>query len=455
MNRRSAQKPAKRPNVLFIAIDDMNDWISLLDEKAPIKTPNLERLSKRGVLFTHAYCSSAACNPSRASLLTGLRPSTSGVYGNNTDWRKTLPNAKTIMQHFMDHNYYVAGAGKIFHHHPRDKAFDDASFHDFQKLPPWPPDQPMPSEKLNGKNLWSSPNADFGVWPPNENDHVDVKTANYVINKLQQKHDKPFFLAAGIFRPHMPFFCPAKYFGQYPVDQTQMPEILEDDCDDLPKGASQLLSKQYFFKKLMIAERKEPGIWKRAVNAYQACCSFADAQIGRIIDALDVSPHKDNTIIVLWSDHGYHLGEKQHWEKFALWEKTNHIPFIVVAPGVTRPGTKCDQPVDLINLYPTLIDLCGLAKKPELDGKSLVPLLKKPHGSWDAPALMTYQRGNHAVITKRWRYIRYSDGTEELYDHQSDPHEWTNLASTAEHRSLMNDLQKWMPKKEASEGPNY
>ena len=204
----------------------------------------------------------------------------------------------------------------------------------------------------------------------------------------------------------------------------------------------------------MQIEAKSPGTWKEAVRAYQASASFADEQVVRILYALANSDYADNTIIVLWSDHGYHLGEKEHWEKFALWEKTNHVPFIVVAPGLTHPGSRCERPVSLIDIYPTLIDPCGLDEKPELDGVSLVPLLKNPNARWDRPALMTYMRGNHAVRGQRWRYMRYADGTEELYDHEKDPHEWYNLAGNPENVKTIDRLKQWLPTTEARSAPD-
>ncbi|MHC4595379.1 MAG: sulfatase [Planctomycetota bacterium] len=444
----------KRPNVLFIALDDLNNWIKVLNPNAPIRTPNIERLAERGTLFTKAYCASAACNPSRTAILTGFRPSTSGVYGNKSDWRHALPDAVTIPQHFMAHGYRAEGAGKIFHHHYGGEFHDKAPFDDFLMMPD-PPDAPMPDKKLNGLPKYGSRNTDWGPWPADEAEAIDTRTANYVIKSLERRNDKPFFLAAGIFRPHMPFFAPQRYFNIYPRDDITMPKTFERDLDDLPSGAKTLLEpKKWFFKELMEIEVKSPGTWKEAVRSYQACATFADAQVGRILDALDKSDYADNTIIVLWSDHGYHLGEKEHWEKFALWEKTNHVPFVIVAPGITRAGARCKRPVSLIDLYPTLIELCGLEPKPELDGVSLVPLLQNPDAKWEHPALMTYQRGNHAVRSERWRYIRYADGTQELYDHDNDPDEWYNLAGDPEYARVVRKHQKWIPNKNADQCPD-
>jgi len=440
-----------RPNVLLVVVDDLNDWITVLDEKAPIRTPNLERLAQRGVTFTRAYCASPACNPSRAAVFTGRRPSTTGVYSNQADWRGAQPGAVTLMQHFMRQGYRVEGAGKIFHHQWGGAFHDKASFHDFQPMPD-PPDAPMPGSKLNGLAWYGSANTDWGPRPGDQSETVDARTVDYCVARLKEKpaEGPPWFLAAGIFRPHMPFFAPKRYFDAYPRADVVMPLVKTDDRADLPAGATALLAPtNWFFEGMMRAESERPGTWGDAVRAYQACATFADAQIGRLLDALDASPHRGNTIVMLWSDNAYHLGEKQHWEKFALWEKTTHVPYIIVAPGLARAGARCQRPVDLMSVYPTLVELCSLPTRADLDGVSVAPLLADPEASWDRPALMTYLRGNHAVRTARWRYIRYADGTEELYDDQADPNEWTNLAGNPDFRDVLEQHRSWLPKTDA------
>ncbi len=441
--------PAK-PDVLFIVVDDLNDWISILDPKSPIQTPNLKRLARRGMLFKRAYCISAACNPSRAATLTGLRPSTSGVYGNKSDWRRAVGKRKTIMQRFMDAGYQVQGAGKIFHHHLNGAFHDKESFHDFQHMRP----QLYPPLKLNKATRYGSRNTDWGAWPERIEDSIDFRTASYCANALLEREvEKPQFLACGIFKPHSPFFAPAAHHEQY--REIGLPARKEDDWSDLPKGAGRLMqSKKWFWKGMMQVESKATGSYRSFVRSYAACASFADAQIGRVLDALDKSPRGKDTIVVLWSDHGFHLGAKDHIEKFALWEKSNHVPFIVVAPGTTKPNTVSEQPVDLTVLYPTLLELCGLPNDKKDDGVSVVPLLRNPKAKWEQPAVMTYQRGNHAVRSQRWRYIRYTDGSEELYDHESDPNEWTNLATEAGHEAVMAEHRKWLPKQEAKPVPD-
>ena len=441
----TARATTPKPDVLFIVVDDMNDWISLLDPKSPIRTPNLERLASRGMLFKRAYCISAACNPSRAATLTGLRPSTSGVYGNKRDWRKAVGKHETIMQRFMDAGYEVRGAGKIFHHHLDGAFHDDASFHDFQHMRP----QLYPPQKLNKAPRYGSRNTDWGAWPKRVEDAIDYRTASYCAKALlEREDDKPQFLACGIFKPHSPFFAPSAHHEQY--RKIRLPARKKDDWGDLPKGADRLMqSKKWFWKGMMQVERKAAGSYQSFVRSYAACTSFADAQIGRVLDALGKSPRGKDTIVVLWSDHGFHLGEKDHLEKFALWEKSNHVPFIVVAPGTTKPNTACDHPIDLTVLYPTLLELCGLTEDKKADGVSVVPLLKNPQGKLRRPAIMTYLRGNHAVRSQRWRYIRYADGSEELYDHESDPNEWVNLAKNPDHEEVMEKHRKWLPKKES------
>ncbi|PPL04582.1 sulfatase [Parapedobacter indicus] len=443
------RNPDTRPNVLFIAVDDLNDWITLFDANNPIRTPNLERLASKGVFFTHAYCSSPACNPSRASLLTGTRPHKTGIYGNKSDWRKALPQTETIQQYFMNHGYFSAGAGKIFHHHWDGAFHDTASFHEFQPMPDTYPDSPLPARKLNGFEWYGSKNTDWGAWPLAVGDAVDYRTVSYAGDFLDRAHEEPFFLSIGIFRPHMPGYSPPQYREKYPVENAVMPVVKANDWDDLPSGAAQLLEpSKWFWQGMERAIAEDPQAWADMVTSYQAAASFADAQIGRLLDALEQSPYADNTVIVLWSDHGYHLGEKQHMEKFALWEKTTHVPFIVVAPGQIKPGTTIHTPIDLTTVYPTLIDLCGLPARSGLDGYSVLPLLEDSTASFP-PALMTYMEGNHAIRTARWRYIRYADGTEELYDHTKDGHEWNNLAVDTHYLAVLDSLRPFVPSSSA------
>ena len=445
-----ASVPPEQPHVLFIAIDDMNDWTTLFDRNNPIKTPNLEKLADRGAFFTRAYCSSPTCNPSRASIMTGTRPHQTGIYGPSSDWLRALPKAKTIQQYFRENGYYVRGASKIFHHHADWAFHDDASFDEFLLMKI---NEPYPPSKLNGLQEYGSRNTDWGPWPEHIEETADFRTSSYAVKFLQRNHTKPFFLNVGIYKPHSPFFAPKEYFDDYPTATLAMPTLKEDDWKDLPFGAAKLLEdKKWFWKGMMQAVEEDPDAYWEFIQAYQSCASFADAMLGRVIDALDESPYRENTVIVLWSDHGFHLGEKEHIEKFALWEKTTHVPYIIVAPRQVAPGAVIEKPVDLTTIYPTLAELCGL-ENPQVVGLSAVPLLKNKNAAFP-PALMTYMKGNHAIRTERWRYIRYSDGSEELYDHDHGPHEWNNLAGQEAYAKVVDELRGHVPKENADQVPD-
>jgi len=427
-----------RPNVLFMAIDDLNDWVGCLGGHPDVKTPNLDRLAQKGVLFTNAHCSAPACNPSRASLMTGILPSSSGVYHNPDPWRKSpvLKDAVTIPQHFMAHGYTATGGGKIYHGTFPDPASWQDYFPSQQKNKP---DDPMPANRpLNG--IPNTAHFDWGPVDVPDEEMGDWQVASWCISQLGKRHRKPFFLACGFFRPHLPWYVPRKYFEMYPPEKVTLPNVKEDDLDDVPPIGRQMAKPQGDHKKVI-----EHHQWRKAVQGYLASITFVDTCVGRVIDALEESPYADNTIIVLWSDHGWHLGEKLHWRKFALWEEATHNVLMVVVPGLTKPGQRCRRPVTMLDIYPTLIELCDLAPKKELQGKSLVPLLKNPDAEWGRPALTTYGRNNHSLRTERWRYIRYSDGTEELYDHDTDELEWTNLANDAGYGEIKKGLAKWLP----------
>jgi len=433
-------------NVLFIAIDDLNDWVGCLGGHPDVKTPNLDKLASRGVNFTNAFCSAPACNPSRVSLMTGILPSTSGVYLNSQPWRPVLSTAVTIPQHFMAHGYYALGSGKIFH----GPFPDPASWDDY-----WPaknkqkPDDPAPAAEampLNG--IPRTAHFDWGPLDVPNEEMGDWKVADWVIKQIQKDRDKPFFLGCGFYRPHLPWYVPQKYFDMYPLDEITLPNVNENDLDDVPQAGINMARPQGDHTK--VTNYKQ---WRKAVQGYLASISFTDDCVGRVIDALDESPYRDNTIIVLWSDHGWHLGEKLHWRKFALWEEATHNVLMFVAPGVTKTGRVCEAPVSLVDIYPTLIDLCGLKPKIELQGQSLLPLLKNPGSVRKKPALTTHGRNNHTIRSKRWRYIRYADGSEELYDHNKDPLEWTNLAGDSKYSKIKKELSVWLPNVNVPDAP--
>ena len=448
----------EKMDILFIAIDDMNDWTTVFDKNNPIKTPNLQRLAARGAFFERAYCASASCNPSRTATLTGLRPSTSGVYHNPDPWGEMLPDVITLPQAFKHNGYAAIGAGKIFTHGKAGaEQKDNPSFDAFYKLQPAGKSKHHADKPHMNYNGYPGRKRYFD-WGEHDTDkQADEHTVEYV-NEVMASHprEKPLFLAAGIYRPHMPFFAPPRTFEKYPINTLRMPPMPENDLADVPplgveKARISLDGWNYVSQK----PDDHPGSLKKMVQSYQAASDFADEMVGRLLDQLDQTGRAENTIIVLWSDHGYHLGDKTSCGKTTLWEKANHVPFIIVAPGITKPGTRIDTPVGLVDIYPTLLDLAGLPTKPGLDGQSLVPLLKNPQAKWDRPALMTEGRGNHAVRSRDWRYIRYKDGTEELYDCKTDdPWNHTNLLAGEDrdkYASVVAEHQKWLPATEAPE----
>ena len=442
----SARQTKRKPNVLFIAIDDLNDWVGCLGGHPDVKTPNLDRLAQRGVLFTNAHCSAPACNPSRASLMTGILPATSGVYHNPQPWRKSpaLADAVTIPQHFMAHGYRAVGGGKIYHGAFPDPPSWQEYFPSQQKNKP---DDPTPANRpLNG--IPNTAHFDWGPVDATDEQMGDRQVATWAISELQKKHDKPFFLGCGFFRPHLPWYVPQRYFDMYPPDKITLPNVNENDLDDVPPLGRKMAKPEGDHKK--VTEHKQ---WRKAVQGYLASITFVDTCVGRVIDAFDKSDYADNTIIMLWSDHGWHLGEKLHWRKFSLWEEATHNVLMMVAPGVTRPGGRCSRPVTMLDIYPTLIDLCRLTGKKDIEGKSLLPLLKNPEAKWDRPALTTHGRNNHSLRTEQWRYIRYSDGTEELYDRNNDELEWNNLAGDPKYARIKKDFAKWLPETNVPESP--
>ena len=453
----------ERPNVLMISVDDMNDWPSILGGYAgKVHTPDLERLAKRGVNFTNAHTASPVCCPSRTALLLGKRPSTTGIYNNGQWWRPHLPDAVSLPMCFRQNGYRALGAGKVFHHtagfNPPDQwdefqrliFRDDPWFRGHQLNYPWSEPVPFPKDYPFSGLRGTPHEGDWGVIPGLlEAEYDDAVTVDYAIDVLGKKHDRPFFLACGIFRPHLPWYTPKRFFDLYPLESIRLPKTPAEDLDDVPAEGQVLSAK----RRAEFLNIKQHGKWKEAIRAYLASISFADAQLGRLLDALEQSPHQRNTIIVFWSDHGWHLGEKNHWHKSTLWEEATRIPFIISAPGVTRAGTVCERSVDTLSIYPTLLELCGIMPTPDLDGTSIVSLLKDPARQWTIPAITEFQRGQCAVRSERYRYIRYRDGTEELYDHAKDPNEWTNLAGVAEYKSVIQKHAPWISKQFAPNAP--
>ena len=432
----SAQQ--RKQNLLFIAVDDLNDWVGCLGGHPDARTPNVDRLAARGVLFTNSHCAAPLCNPSRASLLTGIRPSTSGIYDNSQPMRKSpvLKDAVSMSQHFMANGYKAVGGGKIYHGSYPDKASWNEYFP--SQAMNKPPD-PMPDGRpLNG--ITNTAQFDWGPVRVPDKDMGDYKVVDWAIQEMNKPQSKPLFLACGLFRPHLPWYVPPKYFDMFPLSKITLPVVKDDDLDDVPPIGIKFAKPDGDHKKVI--EHKQ---WKQAVQGYLASMAFMDETLGRLIDGFDKSPMAKNTTVVLWSDHGWHLGEKLHWRKFSLWEEATRNVFAVISPGLTKAGGRCHRPVSSMDIYPTLNQVCGLPARKELEGNSILPLLRNPQANWDQPALTTFNRGNHSIRSERFRYTRYSDGGEELYDHQADEMEWVNLATKPEYTTIKRELARWLP----------
>ncbi|MEM9534997.1 MAG: sulfatase [Cyanobacteria bacterium P01_E01_bin.45] len=430
----------------MICVDDLNGWIRPLGGyHQNIHTPALDRLASQGVVFTKAYCSVPACNPSRTALLTGLAPTVSGCYLNQDKWLDIVPDAVTLPRLFKQSGYWTAGFGKIFHNESND---DSSAWHvrTYRQISPYPTNPP-----LSGiHELWETRGRfDWGPIDVSVEEMDDHHQVNHAIDALQTDRDPPFFIACGIFRPHLPWYVPRKFIDLYPLDEINLPIVLETDLEDIPTmGRRHALTSEH---ELIL----EAGQWKNAVQAYIASISFADYEIGRLLDALETSGKSNNTMIVLWSDHGWHLGPKNHWRKFSLWEEATRSVLMFSGPDFQK-GRTCERTVSLLDVFPTLSDYLGIQlPTAAIKGNSLLPLLNSPDLSWPYPAISTFIRGNHSIRSEEYRYTRYSDGGEELYDHRVDPNEWTNLAGQDKARDIIDELSKWLPTQEAPTDSTY
>lgn len=426
-------EPATRPNILIIASDDLNHWVGYTGRNKQTKTPNIDKLSARGVSFSNSHASVPVCNASRASLLTGTRAHTTGVYGNADDWRTVIPPEKTLVSTFRNAGYLTLGSGKLYHGSLNRKSEWDDYLKNEGKLGP----APKGNKGVGGIR--------FGVIEADDSELSDHRIVDYGIEQLRKKHEKPFLLTVGLHKPHMPWFVPKKYFDLHPLDSIQLPPIKEGDLEDVPAAGVDFARRGRDHEKIL-----ESGRWKEAIQAYLAAMSFADAQIGRLLDALAESEYADNTIVVLFGDHGWHFGEKEHWRKFALWEESTRAPLIWYVPGVTKAGGISKRPVDFTSIFPTLTDLAGIDTPSHVEGVSIRTLLADPSAEWKGHALSTWLKGNHSIRTEDWRYTLYADGTEELYDHRNDPYEWTNLAKEEKHKSIKHELSLLLPTSNAT-----
>ncbi len=432
---RTEQPRGGRPNILMIAIDDLNDWIGCLGGHTQAKTPNIDRLAERGVLFSNAHCQSPVCNPSRASMMSGLYPETSGIYFLNPPvWESEVAAQSEIMpKRFEREDYHVAAAGKIFHNAGNKKYISRwaglmGGF------------GPFPEKKISsfpGHPLW-----DWGTFPERDELMPDFKIASWAEKELHKNSDKPMWLGVGFMTTHVPQYAPQKWMDLYPLETLQLPKIKTDDLDDLSEYAINLTRLKHVSPTHEWVEKNNQ--WKPLVQTYLACVSFVDHQVGRVLDALDAGPHADNTIVVLYTDHGFHLGEKERWAKRSIWQDGAGVPLIIAGPRIAK-GKVCSKPVQLLDIYPTLLDLSGLEPDSKLEGHSLRPLLENPNAQWTHMARSSFGPGNVAIISERYRYIHYNDGSEELYDRVSDPHDWENLAGDPEKKRVLQQHRLALP----------
>lgn len=422
---------SSRFNVLFISIDDLNDYIGSYGGHPQALTPNIDRLASGGMKFLNAHCAASLCKPSRTALMSGFRPSTTGVYGNSEEIRQhpVLTWCEMIPQWLSRHGYFTTSRGKIYH-----RPVDETDTWD-----EWVPETGnwgKPPEVPEGYNYNMLPadkagNFDWGPTDVPKEDTPAWLTAKWVESALNREHDRPFLIAAGIFRPHLPWFVPEEYFDRFPADSILLPEIKNDDLEDIHGQDPQSL----YNLTLQYGKREE------AVRAYLASISAADDAVGVMLDALESSSYARNTVVILWGDHGWHLGEKLRYKKFTLWEESTRMPLIIRVPGMTTPGSSTAVPVNLVDLYPTITELCGVPPNTNNEGVSLVPLLKDPELEWNSISLCTMGEENHTIRTADWRIIQRGGKLQEMYSHADDPLEHFNLYGEPSYNGVQDHLK--------------
>ncbi|MEO0415193.1 MAG: sulfatase [Verrucomicrobiota bacterium] len=468
-------RAADHPNVLFISVDDWNDWIGIHGNNQAV-TPNLDKLAKRGVTFRNAHASAVYCAPSRTSLMTGRNPHTIGAYHDQPHFAEANhPDIKDLSMWFREHGYYTAGGGKIYHHMPgfidmrgweeyfhwsdegKKKAWHLSSWDFGAPLPDEIPSSPI-AKYLYEKQLEREPDKEpkklnshmeWGILPDEkEEEMADTICANWAADfiKTYQK-DQPFFLAFGSYAPHKPNFVPQKYFKMHPLQEVEQPGMHPGDLDDLPPTLRKRMQNRRNHIDVPVRQLK---CGKKAVRGYLAALSYTDAMVGRVLDALAASPHADNTVIVLWSDNGYHLGEKGAWAKHTLWERTSNIPFIWAGPGIAKGGV-IDTTVSLLDTYPTLTALCGLPSNANNEGVSLSTILAQPESAKDRTVLQG-DEAQFALINQHWRYIRTLNDEEQLYDLAKDPGEHTNLSADPAYAEKLAEFRAQLPTEIAKPG---
>ena len=445
-----AETTPTKPNVLFIAVDDLNTMIGPIDNFSNAKTPNFERLAKMGVTFTNAHCQAPLCGPSRASLMSGLRPSTTGIYGMTPDDKirsEDNPVTKDITflpEYFENNGYRTMGIGKLFHINAPKGVLNENGGR-VKGFGPYPEKRFVWDgfgTSKQKKRKYGRTSTDWGAFPENDTLMPDHKSVNWVIERLHKKYEKPFFMGLGFLRVHVPLYVPQKWFDMHPLETIKTPPYLSDDLNDIPNVGLQINDLP------MMPSTEwaiESGEWKKIVQAYLACMSYVDYELGRVLDALESSDYADNTVIVLWSDHGYRLGEKGTFAKHALWETATKAPLMFAGPNVPK-GKKIHAPVEMLSIYPTLLELSGLPAYNRNEGISLVSMMQNKENEKDAHAITTFGMNNHTIKMDGYRYIQYEDGTQEFYNHNTDPNEWKNEAANPEYKVQIEKMKTFLPK---------
>ncbi len=459
---------SKQPNVLFIVCDDLNTHVST-SGYPQISTPAFDELASAGMAFRRAYCQYPVCGPSRASFLSGLYPQSTGILDNDSDIRDVRPGTVSMPQRFKESGYWTGSVGKVFHNERIDQgdvAWNEGLRFEDDEMPMVTPIRenfeaehgPITTGKT--RKLWREfyptiahqtrgQSEGYGPTGLRDEQHADGKNARQISSWLDNKThgEKPFFMACGIHKPHVPYLAPDKYFEMYPKAKLQFAPASPDFWDHVPKIAQTSRHVEFGFEFGV----ENDALRREYIQAYHACISFIDAQIGLVFDALKRSGHWDDTIVVLISDHGYMLGEKFMWGKVMLFEQCDRIPMIIRAPGITNPGSTSEGLVELVDLFPTLAELCTVNPPEDLQGQSIVSILRNPDTPGKEVAYTVVSRGDKlgkAIRTDRWRYTRWSTG-EELYDLQTDPDENSNLAESAQHLATLQRLRMLLSRTES------
>ncbi len=444
---KSKQEEPKK--IVFIAVDDLNDWVGFLGGHPNAKTPNMDRLAAMGMVFENAYCAAPVSNASRTALLTGIGSPSSGVYGNAEFLRESdrLKDIVTLPKYFSEHGYRSMVRGKVFHHPmgpwSDPQSWDDQADCGGKNMSP----KKQKGRQANGlisDTTGGSVMLDWAGVDVDEKQTNDYLNCEWAAEQIMKPAEDNMFIACGVFRPHLPWYVPQKYFDRFPLEEIQDPLYNEADVLDLPARALQMTGYEKLDHEYNIL--KGAGRLKEAVRAYLACISYADDCLAPLVDALENNPDKENTIVVFWGDHGWHLGEKMRYRKFSLWERSCRVPLIVVAPGITGNKERCVQPVSLLDLYPTLVELADLPTNKHNQGHSFVKQLENPKSKRSIPAITTLGQNEHSLRSSEYRYIIYRDGSEELYNHQIDPDEWVNLADNPDYEKVIKKFKKYIPK---------